>query len=120
MDNGLPMMFGNIVAAKDKSDVIHFVGGSPSTPTSIYKWSLTAREPATQLACSTTLSFPEDVISTLCPFEFPTTFGTAYGYYYLPCNNEFESTTESAPPLLVLELRLVQGSNIGLVRNLSY
>jgi len=113
-------MFGNIVAAKDKSDGIHFMGGSPSTSTGIYKWSLTSRESATQLACSTTLSFPEDVISTLCPFEFPTTFGTAYGYYYLPCNNEFESTTESAPPLLVLELRLVQGSNIGLVRNLSY
>lgn len=101
MDDGLPMMFGNIVAAKDKSDNIYFVGGSPSTPTSIYKWSLTAREPATQLACSTTLSFPKDVISTPRPIEFPTTLGTAYGYYYPPCNKQFESTTESAPPLLV-------------------
>lgn len=101
MDDGLPMMFGNVVPSTTNDDEMYFVGGSPSTPTSIYKWSLASKEAAKKLACSSTLSFSNTVISTPKQIEFPTTLGTAFGYYYPPCNGDFDCTTEDAPPLLV-------------------
>jgi len=92
-------MLGSVIGSEEEE--IYFVGGSPSTPTSIFKWSLKSRAAAKQLACSSTLSFPDDIISTPRQIEFATTLGTAFGYYYPPCNNEFECKSESAPPLLV-------------------
>jgi len=97
-EHGLPMMIGGVVGTDNH---LFFMGGSPSTPASVYKWSLTQCEPATQLACSSSLSFPEDVISIPKQVEFETTLGTAFGYYYPPFNKEYECTTEEAPPLLV-------------------
>jgi dipeptidyl aminopeptidase/acylaminoacyl peptidase len=79
----------------------YFGSSSPSTPTSVYKWNLDQKGPAESLACSSTLSFPEDIISVPKQIEFPTTLGTAYGYYYPPKNGGFQCTTETAPPLLV-------------------
>ena len=101
MNDGLPMMFGNVVPSTTNDKELYFVGGSPSTPTSIYKWSLSSKDAATQLACSSTLTFPDEVISAPKQIEFPTTLGTAFGYYYPPCNGNFDCTTEDAPPLLV-------------------
>jgi dipeptidyl aminopeptidase/acylaminoacyl peptidase len=101
--DGLPRMFGGIVPSDDDDDsnTLYFLGGTPSVPTSIYKWNLDARSPATVLTCSSNLTFPEDVISAPEQIEFPTTLGTAYGYYYPPKNGGFTCTTEKAPPLLV-------------------
>jgi dipeptidyl aminopeptidase/acylaminoacyl peptidase len=98
-DDLLPMQFGGVVGTE--ANEIYFIGGSPSTPTSVYKWNLETRGPAEILACSSTLSFPEDIISVPKQIEFPTTLGKAYGYYYAPCNGSYECTTEAAPPLLV-------------------
>eukprot|EP00565_Helicotheca_tamesis_P006083 CAMPEP_0185740178 /NCGR_PEP_ID=MMETSP1171-20130828/37214_1 /TAXON_ID=374046 /ORGANISM="Helicotheca tamensis, Strain CCMP826" /LENGTH=677 /DNA_ID=CAMNT_0028411967 /DNA_START=127 /DNA_END=2160 /DNA_ORIENTATION=+ len=97
---GLPMQFGSIVPT-ESGDMLYFLGGSPSTPTSVYSWSLSQCGAATQLACSSSLSFSEDVISIPRQVEFPTTLGTAFGYYYPPTNGAYECTTEDAPPLLV-------------------
>ena len=100
--DGLPRMFGGIVPSDNNdSSELFFLGGSPSVPSSIYKWNLDTRSPATVLACSSNLTFPEDVISEPEQIEFPTTLGTAYGYYYAPKNRGFTCTTEKAPPLLV-------------------
>ncbi len=98
MAEGLPMMFGGV---KGDTDELYFLGGSPSSPTSVYKWSLNDKEPAEVLACSSTLKFPDDVISVPTQVEFPTTLGTAFGYYYPPKNGNFKCTSEKAPPLLV-------------------
>jgi dipeptidyl aminopeptidase/acylaminoacyl peptidase len=98
--DGLPRMFGGIVSSSD-NNILYFLGGSPSVPTSIYKWNLDTRSPASVLACSSNLTFPDDVISEPEQIEFPTTLGTAYGYYYAPKNGGFRCTTEDAPPLLV-------------------
>ena len=45
-------------------------------------------------------SLATDVISTPELVEFPTTLGTAFGYYYPPKNDKFRSS-DKAPPLLV-------------------
>lgn len=100
MDDGLPMQFGNVQGSPSNDD-LYFIGGSPSTPTSVYKWNLETKGPAEMLACSSSLSFSEDVISSPKQVEFPTTLGTAFGYYYAPKNNAFQCTSEKAPPLLV-------------------
>ena len=98
-DDGLPMMFGHVIG--NKNNDLFFLGGSPSTPTSVYKWNLDEKMPAQVLACSSAQSFPDDVISVPKQIEFPTTLGTAYGYYYPPKNDEYKCTSDKAPPLLV-------------------
>eukprot|EP00566_Odontella_aurita_P008603 CAMPEP_0113561584 /NCGR_PEP_ID=MMETSP0015_2-20120614/20056_1 /TAXON_ID=2838 /ORGANISM="Odontella" /LENGTH=844 /DNA_ID=CAMNT_0000463393 /DNA_START=37 /DNA_END=2571 /DNA_ORIENTATION=+ /assembly_acc=CAM_ASM_000160 len=102
-DDGLPMQFDGVVPAGGGNDVddVYFVGGSPRSPTSVYKWNLSTGGPAVALACSSSLKFDESVISEPRPVEFPTVLGTAYGYYYPPRNDAYESSSESAPPLLV-------------------
>jgi len=97
--DGLPTMFGGIVAAE--GDDLYFVGGSPSAPSSVYRWNVEARGAAAVLACSSSLTFPDEVISVPKQVEFPTTLGTAFGYYYAPKNGQYTCTTEKAPPLLV-------------------
>lgn len=99
MDDGLPMQFGGIVCGSDSD--LYFMGGSPSTPPSVYQWNLQTKGPAKILACSSSLQFPDHVISVPKSIEFPTTLGTAFGYYYPPKNGGFTCTTEDAPPLLV-------------------
>jgi len=101
--DGLPMQFGGVVAGGTESIDLYFIGASPSTPTSVYKWNLDKKGPAEILACSSTLSFPDDVISVPRQVEFPTTVSgkTAFGYYYPPKNGKFTCSTETAPPLLV-------------------
>ena len=79
---------------------LYFVGGSPSKPSSIYKWNMESKDTATILACSSSLSFDDDLISVPKQIEFPTTLGTAFGYYYAPKHGGYECTTEP-PPLLV-------------------
>ena len=56
---------------------------------------------AAMLACSSSSTVPEGFISVPTPVEFPTTLGTAFGYYYAPRNEGCICTTEAAPPLLV-------------------
>ena len=97
--DGLPMMFGGVVSSKDNE--LYFIGGSPSTPSSVFKWSLETKGEAKQLACSSTLKFDDDIISIPKQVEFPTTLGTAFGYYYPPTNGKYKCTTDDAPPLLV-------------------
>jgi hypothetical protein len=102
--DGLPMQFGAVQGGTttDTMDDIYFMGGSPSTPSSVYYWNLESNgTPAKILACSSTLKFDDSVISVPKQVEFPTTLGTAYGYYYPPKNGDYKCTTESAPPLLV-------------------
>mmetsp|Transcript_40263 Transcript_40263/g.85760 ORF Transcript_40263/g.85760 Transcript_40263/m.85760 type:complete len:715 (-) Transcript_40263:131-2275(-) len=98
-EDGLPMMFGGIVpgAAGD----LYFLGGSPSTPSSVYRWNLESKGQAVILACSSNLSFSEELISVPRQIEFPTTLGTAFGYYYAPKNGGYTCTADKAPPLLV-------------------
>ena len=97
--DGLPMMFGGIVAAENND--LYFIGGSPSTPSSIYKWNIESKGTATILACSSSLTFPDQIISVPKQVEFPTTLGTAFGYYYAPKNGKYKCHTDKAPPLLV-------------------
>ena len=105
--DGLPMQFGGIVVdstadpSSSEAKDVYFLGGSPSTPSSIYKWNLEAKGAAEILKKSSTLSFDDSFISVPQQVEFPTTLGTAYGYYYPPKNGNYHCTTESAPPLLV-------------------
>lgn len=103
MTDGLPMQFGSITIddSSSNNNDLYFIGGSPSTPASVYKWNLDTKGPAEILKCSSDLSFPENVISVPKQVEFPTTLGTAYGYYYPPNNGDFQCNSEKAPPLLV-------------------
>ena len=96
--DGLPMMFGGV--APGVSSDLYFMGGSPSTPSSVYKWNLESKGEATILACSSSLSFSDELISVPKQVEFPTTLGTAFGYYYAPKNGAYTCSTEK-PPLLV-------------------
>lgn len=98
-DDGLPMMFGGVHPGE--GDDIYFIGGSPSTASSIYKWNLQSKGEASILACSSELSFDEDLISVPKQIEFPTTLGTAFGYYYAPKNGKYTCNSDAAPPLLV-------------------
>lgn len=97
--DGLPMMFGGTVAAENND--LYFIGGSPSTPSSIYKWNVESKDVATILACSSSLTFPDQIISVPKQVEFPTTLGTSFGYYYAPKNGKYKCITDKAPPLLV-------------------
>uniref|UniRef100_A0A7S4A9D8 Peptidase S9 prolyl oligopeptidase catalytic domain-containing protein n=1 Tax=Pseudo-nitzschia australis TaxID=44445 RepID=A0A7S4A9D8_9STRA len=101
--DGLPMQFADVQGGTSEAtkDDLYFMGGDPSTPSSVYQWNLTTKGAATILACSSTLKFDDSVISVPRQIEFPTTLGTAFGYYYPPQNGGFRCTTESAPPLLV-------------------
>eukprot|EP00547_Thalassionema_nitzschioides_P010038 CAMPEP_0194224810 /NCGR_PEP_ID=MMETSP0156-20130528/38204_1 /TAXON_ID=33649 /ORGANISM="Thalassionema nitzschioides, Strain L26-B" /LENGTH=650 /DNA_ID=CAMNT_0038956519 /DNA_START=286 /DNA_END=2235 /DNA_ORIENTATION=- len=96
--DGLPKILDGIVAADNKD--LYFIGGSPSTPSSVYKWNVESKDTAI-LARSSSLTFPDEVISVPKQVEFPTTLGTAFGYYYAPKNDKHKCTTEKAPPLLV-------------------
>merc|ERR1711865_987330 len=111
--DGLPLQFGPVQGGttRETQNDLYFLGGSPSTPGSVYSWTIPTKkggarpapQPATVLACSSTLTFPDSVISIPQQIEFPTTLGnTAFGYYYPPKNGAFQCSTESAgPPLLV-------------------
>jgi dienelactone hydrolase len=99
MEHGLPQQFGGVVAGSN--DTLYFMGGSPSTPMTIYKWNLNTQQSAQPLVCSSTVTFSKNVISSPQAIQFPTTTGLAYGYYYPPTNAAFLCTTEAAPPLLV-------------------
>ncbi len=98
-NDGLPMMFGGVCPGE--GDDVYFMGGSPSKASSIYKWNIQSKGEAAILACSSDLSFDDDLISVPKQVEFPTTLGTAFGYYYAPKNGKYTCTTEAAPPLLV-------------------
>jgi len=113
--DGLPLQFGPVQGGttRETQNDLYFLGGSPSTPGSVYAWTIpttttkkgapAAVQPAMVLACSSTLTFPDSVISIPQQIEFPTTLGnTAFGYYYPPKNGAFQCSTEPAgPPLLV-------------------
>jgi dipeptidyl aminopeptidase/acylaminoacyl peptidase len=108
-DDGLPMMFGSLTPASQTTE-LYFVGGSPSTPTSLYKWNWKQDEDnanananaAELLVCSSSQTYDEGLISVPKQVEFPTTGGrTAFGYYYPPKNHAYKCTTDSSPPLLV-------------------
>ena len=86
------------------------MGGSAGEPGGIYRWTVPAAgvaagssgaEAAEMLACSSSQRLPEGYVSVPSLISFPTTLGEAYAYYYAPTNAEYESTDESAPPLLV-------------------
>lgn len=98
-EDGLPMMFGGIIPGANND--LYFLGGSPSTPSSVYKWNLEAKGPAEILACSSNLFFSDDIISIPRQIEFPTTLGTAFGYYYAPKNDAYTCPPGEVPPLLV-------------------
>jgi len=100
-DDGLPMQFSSVVTDPTNDDTLYFMGGNPSSPGGVYKWSLSERTAATQLCSSSTLSIPSGCISVPKAVEFPCPMGTAYGYYYAPANDNYKCTTEEAPPLLV-------------------
>jgi len=101
-DEGLPMMFGSLQPARQTSELF-FIGGSPSTPTSIYKWNWQTKQPAELLICSSSQTYDEGIISVPLQVEFSTTDDrTAFGYFYPPKNDKFTCTTdENGPPLLV-------------------
>ena len=98
LNHGLPMMFGGITPGTDND--LYFIGGSPSTPPSIYKWNLDTQT-SQIIKCSSDLSFDTNLISIPRQIQFPTTLGTAYGYYYPPKNGEYEGLEGESPPLLV-------------------
>jgi hypothetical protein len=98
-EDGLPMMFGGVVPGSNND--LYFIGGSPSTPPSVYKWNMATKGSAEVLGCSSNLSFPDDIISIPKQIEFPTTLGTAYGYYYAPKNGGYSCPPGETPPLLV-------------------
>ena len=107
-DDGLPMMFGGLTPAGGGGGELYFMGGSPSTPTSLYQWNYETRGPAKLLICSSTNSSSsrydeEGLISVPRQIEFQTANNrTAFGYYYAPKNDKYHCTTEpQGPPLLV-------------------
>eukprot|EP00558_Chaetoceros_sp_UNC1202_P004882 CAMPEP_0197246174 /NCGR_PEP_ID=MMETSP1429-20130617/10709_1 /TAXON_ID=49237 /ORGANISM="Chaetoceros sp., Strain UNC1202" /LENGTH=698 /DNA_ID=CAMNT_0042706785 /DNA_START=89 /DNA_END=2185 /DNA_ORIENTATION=- len=99
MEDGLPMKFNSVIGTE--SNDFYFMGGSPSTPKSVYKWNLEKKNPAEIIACSSKSSFPDSVVSIPKQIEFPTTLGTAFGYFYPPKNDRYKSTGGEKPPLLV-------------------
>jgi hypothetical protein len=111
-DNILPITFGGIVTSTTNNDgSIYFLGGSPSTPTSIYQWDSTNPTlPARIIKCSSNVQFSSSIISTPRRIEFPTSNNkTAFGYYYPPRNDGYACTADDdddvvkplLPPLLV-------------------
>jgi dipeptidyl aminopeptidase/acylaminoacyl peptidase len=98
-EHGLPRQFGSVQIGSNGN--LYFMGGDPSTPTSVYRWDSKATDPAVILKSSSQCEFGSSVISAPKRIEFPTTLGTAFGYYYPPKNGDFECTTQKAPPLLV-------------------
>jgi len=97
--DGLPRMFGSVQGGTNGN--LYFMGGDPATPSSVYRWNLATKEAATVLKSSSKVDLEASIISTPERIEFPTTLGTAFGYYYPPKNGGYECTTEKAPPLLV-------------------
>ena len=107
--DGLPHSFGGLCPAPDGT--LYMVGGSPASSGGVYAWRglaggakrPTAPAAVELVAAASSTSLPEGVISTPRCIEFPTTLGTAFGYYYPPTNGDF-SSDEDAPPLLVKAL----------------
>ena len=100
--DGLPDMIGGIVTGVGTE--LFFLGGSPGVPSCVYGWNLDDDDynrTSVVIARSSNVTFPDDVISRPMIVDFPTTLGTAHGYYYPPKNGGFVCTTDTAPPLLV-------------------
>merc|ERR1719399_1228100 len=101
--DGLPHSFGSLAPAPDGT--LYLLGGAPDAPSAVYGWGglkagAAGMEAAELLASSSSASLPAGFCSVPQPIEFPSTLGSAYGYYYPPTNPKYRSS-EAAPPLLV-------------------
>jgi len=101
MADGLPMTVDSVIPDENDATKLYFMGGSPSTPSGIYHWSMIDKEPATLIRSSSSLSIEDGYISIPTKMEFACPLGTAYGYYYAPCNKDYQAPSNELPPLLV-------------------
>eukprot|EP00931_Biecheleriopsis_adriatica_P073733 TRINITY_DN47968_c0_g1_i1.p1 TRINITY_DN47968_c0_g1~~TRINITY_DN47968_c0_g1_i1.p1 ORF type:complete len:764 (-),score=138.56 TRINITY_DN47968_c0_g1_i1:80-2371(-) len=103
----LPGLVGGLCPSPD-GKFLYFLGGSPDTPSGIYRWSVPKpgeqSSKAEMIICSTREEMRVDAnyVSQPKAIEFPTVGGeVAYGYFYAPSNPRFTAPEGTLPPLLV-------------------
>eukprot|EP00930_Biecheleria_cincta_P052168 TRINITY_DN37410_c0_g1_i1.p1 TRINITY_DN37410_c0_g1~~TRINITY_DN37410_c0_g1_i1.p1 ORF type:complete len:779 (+),score=107.85 TRINITY_DN37410_c0_g1_i1:22-2337(+) len=103
----LPAVVGGLCPCPD-GKLLYFLGGSPDTPSGIYRWRIPKAgekaDGAEMIVCSTRKELQADPAFLSRPesVEFPTGDGeVAHGYYYAPNNPGFVAPEGSRPPLLV-------------------
>ncbi|MEM7128767.1 MAG: S9 family peptidase [Chloroflexota bacterium] len=84
------------------NDYALFIGGSPSTPSSLVLLNLASGEQRV-LRRANKIHIEPSYLSAPEAIEFPTAEGlTAHAFYYPPCNQDFAAPSGEKPPLLLL------------------
>jgi dipeptidyl aminopeptidase/acylaminoacyl peptidase len=100
-DLGLPFTDFGFPALAARGERVAFAAASPESETAVVIYDVTGGE--TEVV-RTSSDAPVDpaYVSRPRAIEFPTGGGeTAYGFYYPPCNPEFEAPEGELPPLIV-------------------
>mmetsp|Transcript_69927 Transcript_69927/g.167853 ORF Transcript_69927/g.167853 Transcript_69927/m.167853 type:complete len:848 (-) Transcript_69927:83-2626(-) len=106
--DGLPKSISEFCFSKD-GKTMYLLGGGPSTPSGIYKWTVpeagksSSEQP--ELLVSSVLKEKQiepAYVSAAVRMKFPTTNGkTAFANYYAPLNPDFVAPEGTKPPLIV-------------------
>ena len=98
----VPVPFTSIASVRAQAGRVAFIGGSPSTPSSVVLLDL-GTGGVEILRRASDLEMDDGYLSAAQPVEFPTEGGlTAHGFFYPPRNRDFAgASTGERPPLLV-------------------
>ncbi|MFW6296561.1 MAG: S9 family peptidase, partial [Halothece sp.] len=97
----LDVGYTDIGSIHAQGDNIVFLGGSPTTPTSVVQMNLKTGEQEV-LKQATNLDIDTGYLSVPEPIAFPTTENkTAYAWFYPPQNKDYTAPENTLPPLVV-------------------
>jgi len=97
----LELPFTSISSLCLQNGQAYFVGGSPTEPAQLVQLDLATAQ-TTVLKQASDLSIDPGYLTTPQAIAFPTDGGqTAYAWFYLPQNREFQASAGERPPLLV-------------------
>ncbi|MGF1494774.1 MAG: S9 family peptidase [Microcoleaceae cyanobacterium] len=90
-----------ISSVQVSGDQVLFLGASPTESSTVVKLNVGTGD-LDILQRSSSLEVPKDYLSSPQSIEFPTTAGkTAYGFFYLPTNQDYTAPEAEKPPLIV-------------------
>ena len=98
----LDLPYSSVEALQANQQQAVFSAGSPTEVVSIIRLQLDKGEPEV-VRRSSSIAIDEGDLSKPESLEFPTEGGlTAHGFYYPPCNKDYQAPSDERPPLLVI------------------
>ncbi|MEF8726269.1 MAG: S9 family peptidase [Candidatus Bipolaricaulota bacterium] len=94
--------YTQISSVRAAGNKVWFIGGGPGNPRGVRRYHWENREVET-LKLSTTMDLDQGYVSTPESIEFSSGEDeTVHGFFYPPCNKEFDGPKREKPPLLVI------------------